>query len=68
MPSPAQVSLAPMLVPCVTTLPFSVPQAKPGAEQVTCTVVTSAVGWLPDPFVTTQVCAGEEGCVATVTE
>ena len=27
-----------------------------------------AIAGLPDPFVTTQVCAGEEGCVATVTE
>ena len=30
VPSPAQVSLAAMSLECVTTVPFSVPQAKPG--------------------------------------
>ena len=36
--------------------------------QETATFVTFAVPTLPEPLVTTQFCAGEEGCVSTVTE
>ena len=41
---------------------------RPACEQLTITLLMSAVPIVPEPLCTTQVCAGLDGWVRTVTE
>ncbi len=57
VPAPAQVSLAVILLACVTTVPFSVTPHTNGATvvHVTATFVTGAAPTIPEPAATVQV-------------